>query len=129
MKIKNGKFQKLRYNQLFKYFDSLPFTSQCAFRKGFSSQYCQLVMLEKFKEVIDRGSRFEARLTNLSKTFDCIDLKHLIEKLYGYDLSSYVLNIISSTWNIEHSKPKLMTDLVPDRILNTVFHKAQFFIH
>ena len=87
------------YSQLFKYFDSLLFTSQCAFWKGFSSQYCQLVMLEKFKGVIDRGSQFEARLTDLSKTFDCIDRKldhQQIEKLYGYDLSSYVLNIISS---------------------------------
>ena len=43
-------YEKLLYNQLSKYFDSLLATNQCGFRKGFSSQYCLLVMLEKFKE-------------------------------------------------------------------------------
>ena len=45
-----------KYNQLSKYFDTLLITNQCGFRKGFSSQYCLLVMLEKFKEAIDRGN-------------------------------------------------------------------------
>ena len=44
------------YNQLSKYFDSLLVTNQCEFRKGLSSQYCLLVMLEKFKEAVDRGT-------------------------------------------------------------------------
>ena len=49
-------YEKLLYNQVSKYFDSLLATNQCGFRKGFSSQYCLLVMLEKFKEAIDRKS-------------------------------------------------------------------------
>ena len=49
-------YEKLLYDQLSKYFDSLLATNQCGFRKGFSSQYCLLVMLEKFKEAIDRGN-------------------------------------------------------------------------
>ena len=84
------------YNQLSKYFDSLLATNQCGFRKGFSSQYCLLVMLEKVKEAIDRGNQFGALLTDLSKAFDCIDHKLLIAKLYEYGVSSSALNIISS---------------------------------
>ena len=49
---KNKKCDKTNYrpvsildNQLSKYFDSLLVTNQCRFRKGFSSQYCLLVML------------------------------------------------------------------------------------
>ena len=84
------------YNNLSKYFDSLLATNQCEFRKGFSSQYCLLVMLEKFKVVIDRGNQFEALLTELSKAFDCIDNKLLIAKLYEYGISSSALSIISS---------------------------------
>ena len=84
------------YNQLSKYFDSLLATNQCGFRKGFSSQYCLLVMLEKFKEAIDRGNRFGPLLTYLSKAFDCIDHKLLIAKLYEYGVSSSALNIIYS---------------------------------
>ena len=45
--------EKLLYNQLSKYFDSLLATNQCVFRKGSSSQYCLLVMLEKFKEATE----------------------------------------------------------------------------
>ena len=89
-------YDKLLYNQLFKYFDSLIATNQCEFRKGFSSQYCLLVMLEKFKETIDRGNQFGALLTNLSKAFDYIDHKLLIAKLYEYYVSSSALNVISS---------------------------------
>ena len=50
-------YEKLVYNQLSKYFDSLLATNQCRFRKGFSSQQV-LVMLEKFNEAIDRGNKF-----------------------------------------------------------------------
>ena len=42
-------YEKLLYDQLSKYFDSLLATNQCGFRKDISSQYCLLVMLEKFK--------------------------------------------------------------------------------
>ena len=49
-----------------------------------------------FKEQIDGGNQFWALSTNLSKAFDCIDRKLLIANLYGYDVSSSPLNIISS---------------------------------
>ena len=89
-------YEKLLYNQLSKYFDSLLATNQCGFRKSFRSQYRLLVMLEKFKEAIDRGNQFGALLTDLSKAFDCIDHKLLIAKLYEYCVSSSGLNTISS---------------------------------
>ena len=51
-------YEKLLYDQLSKYFDSLLSTNQCGLRKGFSSYYCLLVMLEKFKEAIERRNQF-----------------------------------------------------------------------
>ena len=89
-------YDKLLYDQLSKYFDSLLATNQCGLRKGFSLQYCLLVMLEKFKEATDRGNQFAALLTNLLKAFDCTDHILLIAKLYEYGVSSSALNIISS---------------------------------
>ena len=89
-------YKKLLYNQSSKCFDSLLANKQYRFRKGFSSQYCLLVMLEKFKEVIDRGNQFGTLLTDLSKTFDWIDHKLVIVKLHEYGVSSSALNIISS---------------------------------
>ena len=89
-------YEKLLYDQLSKYFDNLLATNQCGFRKGFSSQYSLLVMLEKFKEAIDRGNQFGALLTALSKAFDCIDHKLFIAKLSEYGVSSSALNVILS---------------------------------
>ena len=54
------------------------------------------MILEKFKEAIDKGNQFGALLTDLSKAFDCIDHKLLIAKLYEFGVSSSALNIISS---------------------------------
>ena len=77
-------YEKLMYNQLSKYFDSLLDTNQCRFGNGFSSQYCRLVMVETFKEAMHRGNQSGALLTELLKAFDSIDHKLLIAKLYEY---------------------------------------------
>ena len=48
-------YEKLLYNQLFSYFDNISSPNQCGFREGHSAQQCLLVMIEKFKESIDKG--------------------------------------------------------------------------
>ena len=45
---------------------------QCGFRKGYSTQYCLLAMVEKWKFSVDKGRSFGASLTNLPKAFDCL---------------------------------------------------------
>ena len=88
--------RKLLYNQLYSYFDNTLSPNQCGFRKGHSAQQCLLVMIEKFKESIDKGHQFGALLTDLSKAFDCIDHKLLIAKLYLYGISLSSINLLSS---------------------------------
>ena len=87
-------YEKLMYNQLYEYFDNILLPSQCGFRKGYSAQHCLLVMIEKFKEAIDRGYEFGALLTDLSKAFDCINHPLLIAKLYNYGVSPLSINLI-----------------------------------
>ena len=87
-------YDKLIYNQLYDYFDDILSPSQYGFRKGYSTQHCLLVMLEKFKESVDKGNEFGALLTDLSKAFDCIDHKLLIAKLFWYGVSPSSLNLI-----------------------------------
>ena len=86
-------YENLMYNQLYEYFDIL-FPSQCGFRKGYSAQHCLLVMIEKFKEAIDRSYEFGALLTDLSKAFDCINQPLFIAKLYNYGVSPLSVNMI-----------------------------------
>ena len=68
----------------------------CGFRKGCSTQYCLIVMLERFKKALDNKNKFGALLTDLSKAFDCLNHELLIPKLeaYGFDYAS--LNLILS---------------------------------
>ena len=78
------------------YFDDILSPSQCGFRKGYSTQHCLLVILEKFKESVDKSNKFGTLLTDLSKVFDCIDHKLLIEELFWYRVSPSSLNLVFS---------------------------------
>ena len=74
-------YEKLMYNQLYDFFDNILFPSQCGFQRGYSAQHCLLVMIEKFKEAIDRGNELGTLLTDLSKAFDFKNHPLLIAKL------------------------------------------------
>ena len=87
-------YERLMYNQLYDYFDNVPFPSQSGFWKGYSAQHCLLVMIEKFKETI--GNEFGSLLTDLSKAFDCINHPLLTAKLYNYGLSPLSINMMFS---------------------------------
>ena len=86
-------YEKLIYNQFYDYFDNILSPSQCGFCKGHSTQHCLLVMLEKFKESVDKGNEIGALLTDLSKKFDWIDHKLLVAKLFWYGVSPSSLNL------------------------------------
>ena len=100
-------YEKLMYNQLYEYFDNILLPSQCGFRKGYSAQHCLLVMIEKFKEAIDRGYEFSALLTDLSKAFDCINNPLLIAKLYNYGVSPLSINLIFTYLNNRSHRTKI----------------------
>ena len=40
-------YERLMYNQIYPYFDTLFSKFQCGFRKGFNAQHCLLAMIEK----------------------------------------------------------------------------------
>ena len=80
------------FNLLPKYLDSLLATNQFRFQTGFSSQNCLLLMMEKFKEAIDKRNQLGALIVDLLKAFDCIHHKLLIAKLYECHVSSSKYN-------------------------------------
>ena len=73
------------------YVDKYLSPSLFGFRKGYSTQHCLSVMINKWKKAMDSGKLAGELLTDLSKAFDCLNNHELlIAKLeaYGFDNSS-----------------------------------------
>ena len=73
----------------------------------YSAQQCLLVIIEKFKEAMDKGHKFGAFLTVMSKAFDIIGHKPLHAKLYSYGISLSSINLLSSYLNNRTKRIKI----------------------
>ena len=89
-------FERLLFKQISNFMEPLFSKQQCGFRKGYSTQYCLLSMLEKWKSAVDKGKYFGALLTDLSKAFDCISHELILAKLHAYGFSLRALRLIHS---------------------------------
>ena len=71
-------FERNMYDPIYSYIDKYLSPFLFGFRKGFGTEYCLIVMLEKWKKAIDQGK---------SAAFDCLNHELLIAKLkaYGFD--------------------------------------------
>ena len=58
----------------------------CGFRKGLSTQYCLLRMIEKIKKALDNKECCGLLLTDLSKAFDCVKQDLLMAEINAYNL-------------------------------------------
>ena len=65
--------------------------TQVGLRKGFSTQQCLLTLLEK--NAVDQREFFGALVTNLSKSFDCLNHELLIMELNPCGFTLLALNI------------------------------------
>ena len=85
-------FERNMFDQISHYIEKYLSPYLCGLRKGFSAQHCLVVMLKKWKKVLDSGEFAGALLTDLSKAFDCNNHNILIAKLhaYGFDHRSLV---------------------------------------
>ena len=71
-----------------------PFLS--AFRKGFCCQTVLLKLLEDWRKSLDNNKYVGAVLMDLSKAFDCLPHKLLLDKLRAYGLSDSAVSLIQS---------------------------------
>ena len=87
-------FERCLYNQIYEHIDTVLSKVQCGFRKGFSTQYSLIAMIEKWRKNMDKGKSCAALLTDLGKDFDCIVHDVLIAKLEACGFSYEALKIM-----------------------------------
>ena len=121
-------FEKIINKQLSIYFEEILSKFQCGFRKGFSTQHCLLLMLEKWKRAVDNNKAFGALLTYLSKAFDCISHDLLIATLNAYELSLSALQLVHSYLQNRKQRTKIGSSYSLWKEIQ-VFHKDQFWNH
>ena len=68
-------------SQLIPYIEIYLSTYLCGYRKGFSTQYALISLIEKWKAILDKKGYAGAVLMDLSKAFDTINHELLIAKL------------------------------------------------
>ena len=86
-------YERCLYDPISNFFEEVFSKYQCGFRKGYSTQHSLLIMIEKWKKIVDYGGVFGALLTDLSKAFDCIPHDLFIAKLEAYGFQTDELNL------------------------------------
>ena len=61
------------------------------YRKGYSTQYALLGLIEKWKQMLDNHGYSGAVLIDLSKAFDTMNYELLLAKLCAYGFHKHVL--------------------------------------
>ena len=89
-------YERNMYKDIENYMQKYLSPKLCGFRKGYSTQYALIDMLEKWKKALDKSYNVAAVLTDLSKAFDCINHELIIAKLEAYGFSKSALRYIHS---------------------------------
>ena len=89
-------FERNMHNEIFSYIEKHLSPFLFGFRKGHNTEACLIIMIEKWRNALDKKLKAGAILTDLSKAFDCLNHRLLIAKLDAYGFSKLSLKFIYS---------------------------------
>ena len=90
--------EKIIFNQLYEYFDSHKYfySSQYGFRKCHSTEHAALELIDKIITDMDKGNIPINIYLDMSKAFDILDHRILIDKLKYYGITGTALDLFIS---------------------------------
>ena len=80
-------FERIVQKQLSTHIERFLSPYLCGYRKGFSTQFALISLIEKWRKYLDNKGYTGAVLMDLSKAFDTINHELLIAKLHSYGFS------------------------------------------
>ncbi len=91
-------FERVIFNQLYKFFidNNLLYGSQYGFRKGHSTEFATLELVDRITVEMDNMNTPINILLDLSKAFNTLDHQVLIKKLEYYGLNDLSIKLIES---------------------------------
>ena len=78
-------FERIMQKQIMGYIEKYLSPFLCGYRKGYNTQYALTLMIEKWKQALDKRGHAGAILMDLSKAFDTLNHELLIAKLETWD--------------------------------------------
>ena len=87
-------YERLLSVQMNEYIENKISSQLCGFRKGYSTQYALINLIEKWRKCLDNKGVVGTVLMDLSKAFDCLPHDLLIAKLDAYGFSKDSLDLI-----------------------------------
>ena len=104
-------FEKLINKQFVEYVEQHLSPYLCGYRKGYSTQYALLSLIEKWKHFRDRNGYSAAILMDLLKAFDTINHDLLIAKLHSYGVGDKALRLFMDYLNKRWQHRKIKWDI------------------
>ena len=90
-------FERVLIDQLTKFSNKFLSPLLCGFRKGYSTQYALLNLLQKWKKTLDEPDGIvRTLLMDLSRAYDCGNHELIIAKLAAYGLNEGSLRLIQN---------------------------------
>ena len=89
-------FERIMQKQITDYIGKFISPFLCGYRKGFSTQYALLSLIERWRLCLDKEGFAGALLIDLLKAFDTINHELLIAKLHAYGFSIKALEVLLS---------------------------------
>ena len=89
-------YERVMQKQIADFIDKHLYVNMCGYRKGYSTQYALLTLLEKWKLILDKQGYAGAIIMDLSKAFDTINHELLLAKLHAYGFDKKALLMINS---------------------------------